>query len=92
MMKKFLKKLKEFFCIHDFETGSAVGLIRATLDWDFTPTRATICEIRCAKCGKKLVSSRIVYGDKELHPEFYGEDGWPIDGDGNRLDIYRFDE
>ncbi len=74
------------FCKHDWEfLGTKVKGV--TLSWAATPVRNFDFNYRCRKCQKEKSEQGYLYGDRRLNPECYGEDGWPIDENGNRLPI-----
>jgi hypothetical protein len=57
-----------------------IEVVGVTLGWSCLPER--VFRFSDGKTG-------LIYGDRRIHPECYGEDGWPIDPlTKQRLEIY----
>ena len=83
---KIINVIRRLFCSHEFEDLNKT-VVGATMDWGGRATRVFEFKRKCKLCGKESTDNFILYGDRDLHPEFYDVDGWPIDKDGNKLDI-----
>lgn len=60
-----------------------------TMGWSLKPTRSSGYRYTCRYCHRYSYSGGYVIGpDRELHPDWYEPDGWPIDPNtGKKLEI-----
>lgn len=59
-----------------------------TLSWAATATREYGFDYVCERCGAIVFKGgQIIPGDRKLHPEAYDDDGWPIDINGEKLQV-----
>ncbi len=75
-------------CKHEFSKQDEVEL-GATLGWDMRPTIAFSKTSICSKCGSLKQDEYIIPGLQRIWPDRFAEDDWPIDKDGNRMEIRR---
>ena len=89
LINNIRKRIKYSTCDHDFIKPGIMVVEGTTLSWSFTPARQVGWHYYCKKCGKhKYEGDFVIFGDRQLHPEWYDNDGWPIDPKtGERLPI-----
>ena len=63
-------------------------VIGATVGWGATLEREFKFEYHCTKCDAHYFKGpRLIFGDKQRHPEMWDNEGFPIDETGKRLPI-----
>lgn len=84
MIIKIRMKLKQLFCRHNYKLMHTKE-IGVTLNWAMLPDISFKFNYMCKKCRKKKFITGLVYGFLQLNPHRIGNDGWPIDENGERM-------
>ena len=73
--------------------GHNLRLVRSkitgvTLSWAADATREYGFDYVCDRCGRTVFKGGyVVPGDRKLHPEEYDDNGWPLDINGEKMQV-----
>lgn len=86
LVKGIPKVLKKIRCDHDWKVVKE-EILGATMDWRGRPVPYFLWHKVCRKCDAYTTETGVVFGHRKIYPDRYDEDGWPLDRNGNRLEM-----